>query len=317
MLADTDAGSIVTAAQSGAVWRFAMVVPLVVLIPVLFAIQEITVRLGVVTGKGHGALIKEHFGTHWAALSVCTLFVACIGALVTEFAGIAGVGSMFGIPPLITVSGAATTLVVLVLTESYSRVERIGIAVGLFEFLFVAALFVLPVHPSAVAARIGTIPVTHSDFRFLLAANVGAVIMPWMIFFQQGAVIDKRLRSHQLSVGRWDTLAGSIVTQVIMISIVVATASTVGRSHPGTSLPTIGAVATALSPFMGSNGARLVFGLGLAGAALVAALVVSLAAAWGISEVVKWRHSVNDSPAPALEAFTRCTPPASLSAALR
>ena len=297
MLADTDAGSIVTAAQSGAEWRFAMVVPLILLIPVLYAVQEITVRLGVVTGKGHGALIREFCGPRWAAVSVAALFIACFGALVTEFAGIAGVGSMFGIPRWLTVMVAATALVALVLTEGYNRVERIGIAVGLLELLFVGALFLLHVHPSAVVTGAGYMPAGNPGFRFLLAANVGAVIMPWMIFYQQSAVVDKRLRPGQIKVGRWDTILGSVVTQTIMIAIVLATAWTVGRSRPGTALSTIGAVAGALTPFLGWNAARIVFGLGLAGAAFVAALVVSLAASWGISEVADWRHSLNDSPA--------------------
>ena len=67
MLADTDAGCLITAAQSGAQWGYAMVLPQLVLIPILFMAQEIVVRLGVVTGKGHGALIREHFGVGWGA----------------------------------------------------------------------------------------------------------------------------------------------------------------------------------------------------------------------------------------------------------
>ena len=62
MLADTDAGCLITAAQSGTQWGYAMVLPQLVLIPILFMAQEIVVRLGVVTGKGHGKLIREQFG---------------------------------------------------------------------------------------------------------------------------------------------------------------------------------------------------------------------------------------------------------------
>ena len=98
MLADTDAGSVVTAAQSGARFRFALVVPELALIPVLYLVQEMTVRLGLITGLGHGALIRQTFGRPWAVLSAVTLFVACLGALVTEFAGIAGVGLLVDVP---------------------------------------------------------------------------------------------------------------------------------------------------------------------------------------------------------------------------
>ncbi|MDA8315376.1 MAG: divalent metal cation transporter, partial [Actinomycetota bacterium] len=90
MLADTDAGSLITAAQSGARWGDRMVLLEIVLIPILYVAQEMTVRLGIVTGKGHGALISERFGRKWALLSASTLFLSAIGALLTEFAGIAG-----------------------------------------------------------------------------------------------------------------------------------------------------------------------------------------------------------------------------------
>jgi len=288
MLADTDAGSIITAAQSGAKWGYSLLLPQLLLIPILYGIQEITVRLGIVTGEGHGALIRDRFGLKWALLSVVTLFAACIGALITEFAGIAGVGALFGLPRWLSVGVAAILLIALVLSRGYTRVERVGIAVGLLEFLFIPAALLAHPHGDELARGLGSLPVSRLDYMFLLAANVGAVIMPWMVFYQQGAVIDKGLRRKQIRASRWDTLIGSVVTQVIMASIVVATAATIGRAHPGTPLNTVGDIARGLAPFLGPNGARVLFGLGLVGAAFVAALVVSLAGAWGVSEVFGW-----------------------------
>lgn len=75
MLADTDAGSIVTAAQSGAQWGYRLVLLNVILIPILYFVQELTARLGMTTGKGHGLLIKERFGTFWAYISIINLFM--------------------------------------------------------------------------------------------------------------------------------------------------------------------------------------------------------------------------------------------------
>ena len=98
MLADTDAGSIMTAAQSGAQWGYRLLLLQLVLIPVLFVVQELTVRLGIVSGKGHGALIRDHFGRRWAWISVGTLVLACVGALLSELSGLAGVGLIFGVP---------------------------------------------------------------------------------------------------------------------------------------------------------------------------------------------------------------------------
>ncbi|GMA55654.1 Mn2+/Fe2+ NRAMP family transporter [Alicyclobacillus sacchari] len=293
MLANTDAGCIITAAQSGAEWGYSMVLPQLVLIPIVYLVQEITVRLGTITGQGHGELIRKHFGRGWAWISVSTLFLSAIGALVTEFAGIAGVGELFGISPDYSVSVATILLIVLGLTGSYKRVERIGIAMGLFELLLVPAAIMA--HPSghALLRGLATIPLGHSSYIFLLAANVGAVIMPWMIFYQQSAVVDRRMTKEHLKLARVDTLVGSIVTQVVMLAVVIMIAATVGRVNPSQPLSTVTQISHGLMPFLGPVGAKLIFGMGMLGASFVAALVVSLAGAWGIGEVTGIRHSVN------------------------
>ena len=92
MLADSDVGSIITAAQSGALWRYTLILPQVLLIPFLYFIQEITVRLGIVTQRGHAELVRLHFGKGWAYLSSSTLFLAALGALITEYVGVASIG---------------------------------------------------------------------------------------------------------------------------------------------------------------------------------------------------------------------------------
>jgi Mn2+/Fe2+ NRAMP family transporter len=303
MLADTDAGSVITAAQAGATWGYRLLLPLILLVPLLFGVQEITVRLGLLTGRGHGELIKERFGTGWALLSAGTLFVACVGALITEFAGIAGVGELYGLPRWTTVGPMATLLIAVVVSGSYMRVERVGLAVGALELLFVPVALLTHPHAGEVWHGLLTVPAGQPSYVLLLAALVGAVIMPWMIFYQQGAVIDKGLRRTHLRMSRWDTALGCVLTQVIMAAVVVATAATLGRNGTGgASLSTITQIAGGLAPVVGWPAARLLFGLGLTGAAFVAALVVSLAAAWGVSEVFGWPHSVND-PLPHARCF--------------
>jgi Mn2+/Fe2+ NRAMP family transporter len=303
MLADTDAGSVITAAQSGAQWGYSLLLPQILLIPILFGIQEVTVRLGIITRQGHGALIRERFGLGWAVLSAATLFVACMGALITEFSGIAGAGELFGLPRVLTIGCAVALLLALVLTGSYTQAERAGIAMGMLELLFIPAALLAHPSPGALKQGLLTVPLSQPSYVFLLAANVGAVIMPWMIFYQQGAVVDKGLRRADLPMSRWDTLGGAILTQVVMAAVLVSTAATTLGAHGAArSLATVGDIARALAPFPGWNDARLLFGLGLVGAAFVAALVVSLAGAWGICEVFGWRHSLND-PVPHARRF--------------
>ncbi len=292
MLADTDAGSIITAAQSGAMWGYRLILPQLVLIPILYFVQEVTIRLGLVTKKGHGELIREHFGLKWALLSVLTLFLASVGALVTEFSGIAGVSELFGIPGWISVSFATILLIVIGFSGSYRRIERIGIAFGLFQLFFFVAMFMAHPSLSDMAHGMISIPLQNRNYLFLLAANVGAVIMPWMVFYQQGAVIDKGLGTEHLKAARQDTILGSIVTQLVMVAVVVATAATIGHySHR--SLNDIQQIAQAITPFLGQFGGKVVFGLGMVGASFIAALVVSIAGAWGIGEAFGFNHSLN------------------------
>src|SRR5208337_4588988 len=136
MLADTDAGSIITAAQSGAQWGYNLLLLQLILVPVLFVVQELTVRLGIVTGKGHGELIRDHFGRKWAWVSVGTLALACLGALLSELSGLAGVGLMFGVPAWLTMTVVVCGLTLMAYTGSYLSVERIAMAIGAFELVF-------------------------------------------------------------------------------------------------------------------------------------------------------------------------------------
>ena len=293
MLADTDVGSLITAAQSGAQFGYRMILPQIVLMPILYVVQEITVRLGIVTGKGHGALIRERFGRNWALLSALTLFATSVGALLTEFTGVAGVGELVGLPPGLTVPVAAAFLIGVAFSGSYRRAERIGIAVGLAELVFVPAMILA--HPSlhAIGSGLGQLPLHNGNYLLLLAANVGAVIMPWMIFYQQGAVIDKGLTRAQVRSERRDTALGAVLTQLIMIVAVVAFAATVGLSGHGVALTNVGQLSAALRPFIGALGSKLLLGVAMLGAGMVAALVASLAGAWGIAEVFGWAHTLN------------------------
>lgn len=294
MLADTDAGSIITAAQSGAKWGYSLLSIQLLLIPILYFVQELTTRVGITTGKGHGELIKEKFGQGWAWFSVLTLFVSAIGALVTEFTGIAVAGLLFGIPKLISVSLAALGLILITRFGRYSIVERIAILIGLFELSFIpAAILARPDSSAIISAIFGSQPLNDKSYWLLIAANVGAVIMPWMIFYQQGAVIDKKLSTNSLKYSRLDTAIGSVVTQIIMAVVLILTAATVGRVQPNTSLTGVQQIADALIPFVGPLGGKVLFSVGIIGAALIAAIVVSLATSWSFGEIMGFKRSLN------------------------
>ncbi|HYW92216.1 MAG TPA: divalent metal cation transporter [Gammaproteobacteria bacterium] len=297
MLADTDVGSVVTAAQSGAHWGFRLLWLQLLLVPVLYVVQELTVRLGVHTGKGHGELIRKTFGARWAWISVSGLVVTCVGALITEFSGIVGVGVLFGVPPAVSLALATAMLLGVVYTGSYVRVERVALFLGAFEIAFVAVAIYAHPRAGVLLRQFASVPLGDPGYLYLVAANIGAVIMPWMVFYQQSAVIDKGLGRRDLRAARWDTAIGSVVTQIVMIAIIVAAAVALGHTHgERPTLDTVGQIYQALSPVLGDRFGRIAFALGVLGAAMVAAIVVSLAAAWGLGEVTGYRRSLSQHP---------------------
>ncbi|MDR3493945.1 MAG: divalent metal cation transporter [Ancalomicrobiaceae bacterium] len=296
MLADTDVGSVITAGQSGVQWGYRLLLLQVVLVPVLFVVQELTVRLALVTGRGHGELISDYFGRFWAYVSVAGLAVACAGALLTEFSGVAGVGEIYGIPRAVSLSLAAVALLAVVLTGSCRRVESVAISVGLFEFAFFFVAYYAHPAPAEIGRQMVDIPFADKDYLYLAAANIGAVIMPWMVFYQQSALADKGLGPEHLMMSRVDTALGALVTQLVMAAVLVACAATIGHASPNATLATVGDMSKALTPFLGETVGRVVFSLGVLGAGMVAAIVVSLALAWGVGEVTGYKRSLEMHP---------------------
>ncbi len=219
--------------------------------------------------------------------------MVALGALITEYVGVASISELFGITRWVSVPLAMIFLVVLVVSGSYRRVERVAILVGLFELLLIPAALLSHPNWGALGRSMTSQPLLNANYRFLLAVNVGAVIMPWMVFYQQSAVIDKKLDKGNLRVARMDTLLGAVVTQIIMIAVIIATAS--ASTHARTTLQenSVANIVDSLQPLLGSLGAKVLVGLGIGGAGLIAAIVVSLAGAWGVGEALGVKKSLD------------------------
>lgn len=296
MLADTDVGSIITAGQSGVQWGYKLLLPQFILMPVLYIVQELTVRLGIFTGRGHGELIRDTFGPAWAWVSAAGLAIATVGALLTEFSGVAGVGDLFGIPHVASLGLSAAALLAIVVTGSYKRVERLAIAIGLFELAFFVVAWAAHPDLGTMLRDAVRVPLFDPHYEYLVAANIGAVIMPWMVFYQQSAVADKRLKPEHFTAARWDTAIGAVVTQLVMAAILIAAAAIIRPHNPSASLADVGQMSQAMAPFLGPEVGRVVFALGVLGAGMIAAIVASLALAWGLGEVSGYRRSLEYRP---------------------
>lgn len=295
MLADMDASSVITVAQSGAQWGYRLLLLQLLLLPLMFMTQELTVRLGLCTGRGYGELVRQRYGKTVAMLATAILLLSCFGALVAEMSGLVGAGSLFGIPPWQTLTLLVTLILGMVLTGSYHAVERVVIAIGLFSLAFL--VMAIKAHPEGeqIVHQMWQLPITDHGYLYLVAANIGTSIMPWAIFYQQSALIDKGLNSGQLRAARVDTLLGAVLCQVLTLAVLIASASTLGMHHER-GLDNIAQIGEAFGTLIGPTWGKAVFAIGLSGGALVATIVVCLTAAWAMGEAMGVRHSLEQHP---------------------
>src|SRR5579859_873980 len=133
MEADNDAGAVSTYVQAGAQYGMSLLWLLVLLLPITYFIQEMVVRLGIATGEGHAAMIYKRFGKWWGTFSLLDLQVVNFLTLVTEFAAIDLALRHLGVEPVIGVPLAALGLILLVLSGSYRRWERITVLFCLLD----------------------------------------------------------------------------------------------------------------------------------------------------------------------------------------
>lgn len=296
MFADTEAGSVITAAQSGAQWGAKLLLFQFALIPVLYVAQELSARIGMTTGTGYGELITHSFGRTLSRLTMAALVISCLGSLVVQMSGIAGLAQLVGIPVWQAVAVMATMIFLMMLHGSYHSLEKVAIVLGTFELAFLAVAWdAVGTHRELLHGALD-LPLGNHDFLYLLAANLGTCVMPWTIAYQQSAVVDKGLGVKDMKLSRLDTLGGAILSQVITSAMLIAAAATFHTGDRAVELDSVSQIAAAFTAHLGSTFGHVVFALGLSGGALVATIVVCLTSAWSIGEILGLRHSLEHPP---------------------
>ncbi|MDD4616830.1 MAG: divalent metal cation transporter [Alphaproteobacteria bacterium] len=291
MVADNDAGGITTYAATGAKYGYSLIWFLVLLGPIAYFIQEMTLRLGVVTKRGHAEAIFEGFGTFWGWFSLLDLILVDWLTLITEFIGMTAALNIFGIPPWATVAGVCGLMGFMVINGRYWTWEKISLIFCALNLIYIPAAFM--VHPSVsdVIAK-GMIPHFEGGFNgdmfFFLMANIGTTIAPWMLFFQQSSVVDKGLKEKDIFFGKLDTFIGAIATIVIAVFIVIVS----GTVLQGVEIEDAAQAAKILMKTNLHAGEFLAIGLFNAG--LLGAICISLASSWAFGEVFGWAHSLNN-----------------------
>lgn len=290
MLADNDAGGITTYSVTGATYGYNLIWFLLLLLPVAYVVQEMTVRLGAVTKRGHAEAIFDAFGPFWGWFSFLDLTLVNWLTLITEFIGMTAAMSIFHIPPLVTIAVVTLVMLLMVLQGRYWTWEKIAIVFAVLNLIYIPAAFL--VHPSVsdVLGQ-GLIPNfpggLDSTLFFFLMANIGTTIAPWMIFFQQSAVVDKGMKEKDIPFGQLDTLVGSAFTVLVAIFVIVVS----GTVLYGMQIDSAAQAATimmGINPWLGTFVA-----IGLFDAGFLGAICISLSSSWAFGEVFGWAHSLN------------------------
>jgi NRAMP (natural resistance-associated macrophage protein)-like metal ion transporter len=306
MVADNDAGGISTYAVTGSKYGFSLLWILVILVPVAYYIQEMTVRLGAVTKRGHAEAVFEGFGPVWGWFMVFDLLVVNWLTLITEYIGMVEAMNLFGVPPLVTYAGVTAVLLAIVMSGRYWTFEKLTLAFCVFNLVYIPAALWAMQEPSAPSwglvaeglLKPGAQGGLSPEFLFVLLAIIGTTITPWQIFFQQSSVVDKGLDLHDIRFGKWDTLVGAILTGVVATFIIITTAAAFHFHHPPIVVEDAKQTAEALVPLLPAGRgmlARRLFAIGLFDAGFLGALCISLSTSWAMGEIFGWAHSLNKS----------------------
>jgi NRAMP (natural resistance-associated macrophage protein)-like metal ion transporter len=289
MIADNDAGGITTYAATGSKFGYGLLWFLVILGPVAYFVQEMTVRLGAVTKRGHAEAIFDAFGSFWGWFSLLDLVLSDWLTLITEFIGMTAAMSIFHIPAWLTVIVVCIVMGAMVLQGRYWTWEKIAFVFAALNIVYIPAAFL--VHPSVAAVARGLVPNFPGGFSnelfFFLMANIGTTIAPWMVFFQQSSVVDKGMQEKDIPWGKADTAMGAIFTVLVAAFVIMVT----GTMLKGVDIQSADQAARHLLGINKYVGTLLAIGLFDAG--FLGAICISLASSWAFGEVFGWAHSLN------------------------
>jgi len=289
--ADNDAGGISTYSIVGAHYGYSLLWVLFLITFSLGITQEFGMRLGIVTGKGLAALIREKFGVKLTVFAMFTMLVANLGTITAEFSGVAASFSLIGVSKYFAVPFFALIVWFILYKGSFKKAEKIFLLLSSFYIVYIIAGFMVKPDFGAAATALVT-PSFHFDIKYLIAfiALIGTTITPWGQFFVQSYVVDKGVRSKHLNISRFEAYFGAIITNLVSFFIIVTTANVLFKY--GLTITSAGDAALALRPLAGEF-AQFLFAFGLFSASMLGALILPVATAYAICEAFGWESGFN------------------------
>ncbi|MEJ7847673.1 MAG: divalent metal cation transporter [Pyrinomonadaceae bacterium] len=292
--AGNDASGIATYSTVGAGFGYTLLWTFIPITLSLVLVQEMCVRMGVVTGQGLADLIREQFGVRWTAFVMIALLFANTGVIISEFVGIAQASELLGVSRFISIPLASALIWWLVVKGSQKKVERVFLLMSLVFFCYIISAFVAKPDWAEVAANVVQ-PSFSLDtiYLFTVMALIGTTITPFMQVYVQSAVVEKRLDKDDLHLVRADVIAGTIFACTVAAFIVISTGATL-HLQGITEIDSAATAAASLAPVAGVY-AKYLFAVGLFGAAMLAMGVIPLATAYSVSEALGFEKGLSRS----------------------
>ena len=291
---DNDAGGIWTYSSAGAQFGYKLLWTMIPITIALIVVQEMTARMGAVTGKGLSDLIREEYGLRITFFMMICILITNFGNVVAEFAGIAGSLELFGLSKYYTVPVSAAIVWLIVVKGQYKTVEKVFLAASFFYITYiVAGVLAKPAWGEALKLTIK--PPSRSDWMqqgyvYMVIGLVGTTIAPWMQFYLQASVVEKGVTRRQYKASQIDVITGCIFTDVVAWFIIVACAATL-YVHGYRNVQDAKDAAQALHPLAGDY-AYILFAMGLFNASLFAASILPLSTAYTVCEGLGFESGV-------------------------
>jgi Mn2+/Fe2+ NRAMP family transporter len=291
---DNDANGIYTYSIAGAKFGHLLLWTLIPITVALIVVQEISARMGAVTGKGLSDLIREEFGFRITFFVMLGILLLNFANVVGEFAGIAGSLGLFGLSKYITVPVCALIVWLIVVKGQYKTVEKVFLVASFFYVTYIiAGFFAKPAWMDALVATVKPPPRSaflQQDYLYMAIGVVGTTIAPWMQFYLQSSIVEKGVTRRQYRASRIDVIAGCIFTDVVAWFIIVACAATL-YVHGYRDIKDASDAAQALRPLAGQY-ASILFAMGLFNASLFAASILPLSTAYTVCEGLGFESGV-------------------------
>jgi NRAMP (natural resistance-associated macrophage protein)-like metal ion transporter len=307
---DDDPSGIGTYSQAGAAFGYGLLWTMWLSLPLMAAIQEISARIGRITGHGIAGNIRRHYSL-WLLYPIVILLL--IANTINIGADIGAMGDatrlLVGGPALVYSILFALLTVVIQVFGSYSRCSTIFKLLTLALFSYVLTTFMVHV-PWRIALTSTVLPKLqwNGTYWATFVAVLGTTISPYL-FFWQASLETEEIRSHadeqalkksphqapeQLGRIRYDTYVGMGFSNLVAYFIIIAAAATL-NAHGINTVETSAQAAEALRPLAG-QAAFALFALGIVGTGLLAVPVLAGSAAYAVGEAFKWPTGMDRKP---------------------